>query len=535
MPDLQEVFRLSTQKVKPDPGALDRQHRFQRRITTRRRLATFAVAAAIGVAAVALILVNTPGEQATTPADTPSTVSPAEAEALQVATGFLGAFGSFDSERAMGYLADDADITGMTEGMGVKGLSLMTSFLRAQGYQQRFTSCEAATSATDTSVVCKFDFHAIRSDEIGRGPFSGSTFDLIVRDGEIVRASMYLEIEEYGPQMWEPFADWVSTTHPKDVSVMYNPSLTNFRLTEESIRLWERRTREYVEEMKRGADGQSAKGLSVDYVVDLNTGAMTPLPEAIIRSLGETAEGAQAESQYAASPDGSQLAYVGTGDEGSSQIFIAGIDGTGIRQLTHDPVAADSPAWSPDGTMIAYVGGRRSDVRDLIPGDVLVLDVATDESTQIADGASAYSGLQFTPDGSSIVYTGGTAGQEMRIVPVAGGPSTVLFGDGHGGMGHATSGSFSPDGSLVTMTGHEVDGPGAAVFVSNTDGTQRRAIAGYGMNPAGTWSPDGSRIVCLSYEGGRILVVDIATGDASPVAKGSEAIWLDDHTLLVEA
>ena len=301
MPDLQEVFRLSTQKVKPDPGALDRQHRFQRRTTTRRKLAAFAVAAAIGVAAIALILVNRPGEDATTPADTSSTVDSADAEALEVATGFLGAFGSFNSDRAMTYLADDADITGMTEGMGVDGLSLMTSFLQAQGYQQSFTSCEAATSASDTSVVCEFDFHAIRSDEIGRGPFSGSTFDLIVRDGEIVRAAMYLEIEEFSPQMWEPFRDWVSSTYPKDFNTMYVDGGSNFRLTEESIRLWEQRTREYVKEVKRGTEGQLVQGLLVDYVVDLDSGEMTPLPEAIIRSLGETAEGVQPESHYAAS------------------------------------------------------------------------------------------------------------------------------------------------------------------------------------------------------------------------------------------
>ena len=92
---------------------------------------------------------------------------------------------------------------------------------------------------------------------------------------------------------------------------------------------------------------------------------------------------------------------------------------------------------------------------------------------------------------------------------------------------------MSPDGSLVTMTGHEINGPGAAVFVSNTDGTQRRTIPGYGTNPAGTWSPDGRQIVCLSY-GGRILVVDITTGDASRVATAIGAIWLDDHTLLID-
>jgi hypothetical protein len=51
-------------------------------------------------------------------------------------------------------------------------------------------------------------------------------------------------------------------------------------------------------------------------------------------------------------------------------------------------------------------------------------------------------------------------------------------------------------------------------------------------NPAGTWAPDGSRIVCS--KGDAIIVVDVATGDVSRVAEGSGAIWLDRHTLLVE-
>jgi hypothetical protein len=270
-----------------------------------------------------------------------------------------------------------------------------------------------------------------------------------------------------------------------------------------------------------------------DYVIDLNTGVRTPLPEAIIRSLGGTAEGEGAESHYAASPDGSQLAYVGTGEEGSPQIFIAGIDGTGIRQMTHHPVGAGSPAWSPDGTSIAYQGGG-GDRRDLY-----VLDVASGKSTQIADGVVPWGfGLQFTPDGSSLVYTGGSDPEpEMRTVPVAGGKSTILFGGGHGGMGGAGDGSLSPDGSLVTMMGHEVGGPGAIRFVANADGTELRQIAGRGSNPAGTWSPDGSQIVCLQRDARRsgIIVVDISTGEVLPVSEGSEAIWLDDHTLLVEA
>jgi hypothetical protein len=258
---------------------------------------------------------------------------------------------------------------------------------------------------------------------------------------------------------------------------------------------------------------------TVDYLLELDTGTWKPLPEGI--------DG----SQHAASPDGSRLAYVGPGDEGTSQIFVADLDGSRVRQVTHDPVGAGSPAWAPDGTMIAYGGSGSGDLVHLF-----VLDVATGESTQIADGMSLGGGLQFTPDGSSLLYTCCSGPQPLLLtVPVTGGERTILFGRGHGGMGAASNGSMSPDGSLVTMMGNEPGGPGAIRFVANADGTELRQIAGGSSDPAGTWSPDGSRIVCrrLGAVGG-IIVVDIATGDASRVTEGSAAIWLDDHTLLID-
>jgi Tol biopolymer transport system component len=272
----------------------------------------------------------------------------------------------------------------------------------------------------------------------------------------------------------------------------------------------------------------------VDYVIDLNTGAMTPLPKAIIRSLGQTYE----SGQYAASPDGSLLAYVGTGNEGSLQIFIAGIDGSGIRQMTHDPTGAASPAWSPDGRTIAYTGYGSGDVRNFF-----VLDVATGETRQVTDGTRDVWEPQFTPDGSSLIYTGRTnQGPSLVTVPVAGGKSTLLIRPSEG-LTHVGNGSLSPDGSLVTFLGGEwpKEGPGhcgPCRFVANADGTERRVIPGGMSNPAGTWSPDGSRIVANDVTDALpdafIVIVDIATGNASRVAAGSAAIWLDRHTLLVE-
>ena len=108
-------------------------------------------------------------------------------------------------------------------------------------------------------------------------------------------------------------------------------------------------------------------------------------------------------------------------------------------------------------------------------------------------------------------------------------------------MKDAGNGSLSPDGSLVTFLGGGWPKPnfhcGPCRFVANADGTEPRVIPGWISNPAGTWSPDSTRIVCLgsgiSGEN-RIIVVDVATGDATRVAEGRGATWFDDHTLLVD-
>ncbi len=176
---------------------------------------------------------------------------------MEVATGFLEAYGAFDAERAITYLADDADISTLIGSVGAQGVEgtpeefrLLVSLAKATGYKQKLISCEElGGSSSGIGVHCTSDYHNFRSDEIGRGPFSAVSFDLTVRDGEIVRARQDFGVEEFSTQMWDPFARWVSKSYPKDATVMYEDGGGGMRLTEESIRLWERHTRGYVEDV----------------------------------------------------------------------------------------------------------------------------------------------------------------------------------------------------------------------------------------------------------------------------------------------
>ncbi|HEX5937146.1 MAG TPA: hypothetical protein VFZ75_05580 [Actinomycetota bacterium] len=78
MPEVQEVFRMATQKVRPDPGALERQQRQQRRSTIRRKVGAYGLVAAV-VGAIAVVAVRAgvdsgeqvPGDQPSSPTTAP--------------------------------------------------------------------------------------------------------------------------------------------------------------------------------------------------------------------------------------------------------------------------------------------------------------------------------------------------------------------------------------------------------------------------------------------------------------------------------
>jgi Tol biopolymer transport system component len=300
-----------------------------------------------------------------------------------------------------------------------------------------------------------------------------------------------------------------------------------------------------------------------DYLLDLDTGEMTPLPNGIAGS----ADAFSTPQGYAVSPDGSRLAYADwTDKDGNYGIFVRDLNEDYSRLVTanSDVKNALSPAWSPDGSKIAYIGwhddyatGGEHQGADL--RDVFVVDLATNESTQLTfaepDPAKpdwtpwdAYSPAS-TPDGASIVYYTnrwvsrgllGTSEEEIRMVPVAGGESVRLKEDIRG---------LSPDGTLLIYgcgwtTGERVwyiedvgrvDDP-SSMCVANADGTAERVLVPHQGDAiiGGDWSPDGTRIAYFTFHSTDVSIVDVATGLVTHVAEGYWPTWLDDHTLIIE-
>ena len=134
-----------------------------------------------------------------------------------------------------------------------------------------------------------------------------------------------------------------------------------------------------------------ASGRSVDFdiwVLDLPSG-----------KLAQLTHGRHLNDHPKWSPDGQQIAYVSTQDDGIASLWLMDGDGGNKRQLTSG-VYCQYPAWSPDGQDIFFSGNGTHGV-DM---SICSYSFKTSKVTDVCDYPGIESAISCSPDAGKIIF-----------------------------------------------------------------------------------------------------------------------------------
>jgi Tol biopolymer transport system component len=195
------------------------------------------------------------------------------------------------------------------------------------------------------------------------------------------------------------------------------------------------------------------------------------------------------------SPDGKKIVMAGSkpGAKPSSQLYIAGSDGSAPRRAAESGTIQYSPRWSPDGTQIAYAELEGANgVRDIV-----VMDAdGSSPKVIIGNGDRPF----WSPDGLSLLFQSSgkimvinTDRSQLRALAEGAGPAI-----------------WSADGTQVAFQQAQSRG----VRVLKTGGTSQTVTdAAVSLQ---SWSPDGRHLLVIASPSGNppgnLQVIDAATG-----------------------
>ena len=322
MPEIQEVFRMATQKVRPDPEALDRQHRGQRRRVAQKRAAVYALVVVLLVAGAA-VAISTLGSDHEQPAGEGSNPPPPQAaeQTLSIVDVDTGTATTFTAPPG----ASDFDFT-------LDGSMVAYSELDENGNAQVFVMDADGSNARQ-----------LTHGEGGVGDYGG--FD------------------------WSPDGSMIA--YQRDTSDA-QPDLRRQRLRRRIDQGHERTS------WRRRPGGWAPDGGSIVFST-INTAGNHFTARSLDLRTGQTRLIVPDGSTPELSPDGAWIAFNSWLKEPHIRLILANSDGSARRTIARLTLDDGYQQWSPDSTQIAFVNNTEG-------AGTYVYDLATGETRSVSSG-----------------------------------------------------------------------------------------------------------------------------------------------------
>ena len=205
------------------------------------------------------------------------------------------------------------------------------------------------------------------------------------------------------------------------------------------------------------------------------------------------------DDQAVLSPDGKSLAFVST-RSGQADIWILQLATGALRNLTNHPAGDYRPAWSPDGLSIAFSSDRESTKPKFAfvtaqSTEIFIIGVDGTALRQVTHDGVFTGSPAWSSDGKQLVVYQAAMEEVQKITSVRrlrGITQLIRLDLATGGRDVLTTGSgekWSPAWLADGRIGYVSGGPeGGVEFVSGTPGAR-----GEMRNPC--WSPEGKALV----------------------------------------
>jgi Tol biopolymer transport system component len=184
------------------------------------------------------------------------------------------------------------------------------------------------------------------------------------------------------------------------------------------------------------------------------------------------------------SPEGDRIVYY---EYDTRKLYMINGDRVSTPELlwhSDQGIVIGDLSWSPAGSAIAFSSGA----------DIYILDLTTQQITQLLDGSIPILDLSWSPSGDKFAFTltpaiktGGGPDDSIGIMDIDASEIIQLTPNDK-----SRSPDWSPDGKQIAFVRE------GNIYVMNGDGTNIRALIQDGHSFSPTWSPDGTRIAFIS-------------------------------------